>query len=134
MTSDPPAGSGLPASRRGAAVTLLKTVRNPIELARALYEDPIACPHAYLSGPDAERIAAEHGLEIVDNSYFDTKQRWREHEDGEKTVRASDAPPEYVGPKGTVGAVVMADGVVACATSTGGKTNKNGPYCLDDLR
>lgn len=34
-------------------------------------------------------------------------------------------------PHGTVGAVAVdADGMVACATSTGGKTNKNGEYSI----
>lgn len=64
---------GEPATRKGVAVTLLKRVKNPVLLAKALYLDPEACPHAFVSGPDAERIAEEKDLEMVDNHYFDTK-------------------------------------------------------------
>ena len=64
---------GVPATRRGTAVTLIKHVKNPILLARELYLDPEACPHAFVSDADAERIAKEKGLEMVDNHYFDTE-------------------------------------------------------------
>ena len=63
----------VPATRRGTAVTLIKHVKNPILLARELYLDPEACPHAFVSDADAERIAKEKGLEMVDNHYFDTE-------------------------------------------------------------
>lgn len=63
----------MPANRKGAAVTLLKTVKHPILLAKELYLDPVKCPHAFVSGQDAERIAKESGLDIVDEHYFDTE-------------------------------------------------------------
>lgn len=71
--SRPPKGTDLPVSRRSAAVTLVKTVKHPILLARELYLDLNSCPHAFLSGPDAERIARDKHLEIVDPHYFDTQ-------------------------------------------------------------
>lgn len=71
--SRPPAGSDLPANRKGAAVTLLKTIKHPILLAKELYLDPVQCPHAFVSGEDAERIAKKSGLELVDEHYFDTE-------------------------------------------------------------
>jgi L-asparaginase / beta-aspartyl-peptidase len=73
MTSSPPPASDHPPSRRGAAVTLIKHVRNPIVLAKKLYESPEKNPHVLLSGDDAERIAKELGLELVDEHWFDTK-------------------------------------------------------------
>jgi isoaspartyl peptidase/L-asparaginase-like protein (Ntn-hydrolase superfamily) len=69
----PPSSESLPRSRRGAAVTLIKHVRNPILLAKKLYESPEKNPHVLLSGNDAERLAKEFGLEIVDEHWFDTK-------------------------------------------------------------
>lgn len=71
--SQPPQNSSLPASRRGVAVTLIKHVKNPIRLARELYLDEQACPHPFVSGEDAERIAKEKQLEMVDVHYFDTE-------------------------------------------------------------
>lgn len=148
-TSRPPhdAGPNVRENRRGAAVALLAHVKNPVELAKALYLDPKACPHPFVSGSDAERIAADKGLEIVDNAYFHTEARWREHrrelglpEDPYPPEEDATAmPPRYTLPddvkspawlpKGTVGAVALdAHGVLACATSTGGMTNKNGKY------
>ena len=71
--SRPPSGSNIPSNRKGVGVTLLKTVKHPIVLAKELYLDPVACPHAFVSGEDAERIAKERGLDLVDEHYFDTK-------------------------------------------------------------
>ncbi|CAD6580637.1 MAG: hypothetical protein CYPHOPRED_001319 [Cyphobasidiales sp. Tagirdzhanova-0007] len=136
--SKPPDGVSLPVSRRGAAVTLLKHVKNPILLAKELYLDQDKCPHPFVSGADAERIAEEKGMELVDEKYFYTDGRWQEHRRGlglpdEALTSTSDGPPVYTGPldlpelsKGTVGAVALdANGMLAVATSTGGKTNKN---------
>ena len=71
--SKPPDGVSLPVSRRGAAVTLLKHVKNPILLAKELYLDQDKCPHPFVSGADAERIAEEKGMELVDEKYFYTE-------------------------------------------------------------
>jgi len=59
--------------RRGVGVTLLKHVRHPVLLAKELYLDPVACPHALVSGSDAERIAKDKGLELKDPKWFDTE-------------------------------------------------------------
>jgi beta-aspartyl-peptidase (threonine type) len=59
----------------------------------------------------AEKFAREHGLEIVDPSYFFTQKRW------DALVKAQK--------HGTVGAVALdRSGNLAAATSTGGMTNK----------
>lgn len=106
--SDPPKGHDLPSSRRGAGVTLLKHVKNPIKLARELYLDDKTCPHVFLSGPDAERIADEAGLDMVDEHYFDTKSAWEEHKRGldlGEKIGVYEATRKLGLPTGTVGAV-----------------------------
>lgn len=71
-------------SKRCASVFLLKHVKNPILLAKQLLEhdDKDAergTQHNCLSGPYAEKLAAKWGLDIVDQEYFFTEKRWRQH-------------------------------------------------------
>jgi len=100
------------------AVTGVRTVRNPIVLARLVME---RSPHVILAGEGAEEFARGHGLEPVGNSYFTTERRQRELElllDGRKA-----AGREAL--MGTVGAVALdSHGNLAAATSTGGMTGK----------
>ncbi|KAL2257697.1 hypothetical protein VTK26DRAFT_9299 [Humicola hyalothermophila] len=104
---------------------------------------PSAQGHTHLHGAAAEQLARRYGIELVPTSYFFTQRRWDEHirglereraaccdgkacpsEKGEGFVSASWSKDEYL-PQGTVGAVALdVDGVVCCATSTGGLTNK----------
>jgi L-asparaginase len=136
--------------KRGVGCMLLKTVKNPIKLAREMLirgEEPNGggCgAHNQLSGEALEQLAETWGVEIVNPSYFWTKERWDQHkrglqkgkrqqkfeesalEDLEDSLEgnASWDPNEYV-PQGTVGAVVLDSfGTIAVATSTGGLTNK----------
>lgn len=104
---------------RAGAVAAVAHVRNPIDLARAVMEK---LPHAMLAGHGAENFARELGLEIVDEEYFSTEQRWRalERVRATSTEALSDADRH-----GTVGAVALDEaGNLAAATSTGGNTNK----------
>lgn len=100
------------------AVTGVRTVRNPIVLARLVME---RSPHVMLAGEGAEEFAREQGLEPVPNSHFTTERRQRELElllEGKKA-----AGREAL--MGTVGAVALdPHGNVAAATSTGGMTGK----------
>ena len=100
------------------AVTGVRTVRNPIVLARLVME---RSPHVMLAGEGAEDFAREQGLEPVPNSHFTTERRQRELElllEGKKA-----AGREAL--MGTVGAVALdSHGNVAAATSTGGMTGK----------
>lgn len=139
-------------AKRGVGVTGLRRVRNPILLAKALLEHgdadlgatrlqldaahgrggldvPGAQGHTLIHGETAEALARRYGLEMVGEGYFFTQTRWDEH------VRALEREREGRGlgtwsleeylPQGTVGAVALdAEGVVCCATSTGGLTNK----------
>ena len=108
-------------SRSAGAVAGLRTVRNPIDLARRVMEDS---PHVMLIGEGAERFAAERGIERVDPDYFRTERRWQQLQDVRAREQAQAAlPPESR--YGTVGAVALdARGELAAATSTGGMVNK----------
>ena len=98
------------------AVAGLRTVRNPIRLARRIMDDT---RHIMLAGAGAEEYAESLGLERVDPSWFDTDHRRAELE----RYRQKPALLEQEG--STVGAVARdSDGRLAAATSTGGMTGK----------
>jgi beta-aspartyl-peptidase (threonine type) len=111
----------------GGAVAGVRTVRNPITLARRVMTET---RHVLLSGPGAEAFATEQGVDRVSNDSFSTKQRraeWEkvradEEKKQENAVRHEPAQPwQY----GTVGCVALdKDGNIAAGTSTGGLTNK----------
>ncbi|HSK79257.1 MAG TPA: isoaspartyl peptidase/L-asparaginase [Thermoanaerobaculia bacterium] len=97
------------------SVAGLKTVRNPISLARMVMEKS---PHVFMVGDGAERFADEMKVDRVENRWFDTDRRRAALEEALK--KESEAKP-----KGTVGAVALdVHGNLAAATSTGGMTNK----------
>lgn len=91
---------------------------------------PSAQGHTLVFGSAAESLARKYGLEFAPTSYFFTQTRWDEHirgleqEKAGKQHSATWSADEYL-PQGTTGAVALdSDGVVCCATSTGGLTNK----------
>jgi beta-aspartyl-peptidase (threonine type) len=95
------------------SVAALKTVKNPISLARLVKE---RSPHVFLVGEGAEAFATEMKVERVPNSYFDTPKRLQDLEEALK-----EEPKEH----GTVGCVALdTHGNLAAGTSTGGLTNK----------
>ncbi|CDO77696.1 hypothetical protein BN946_scf184969.g47 [Trametes cinnabarina] len=139
MLSRPPESHpSIPPTRRGVGVTLLTHARNPSKLARALYLSPAAAPHTMFSGAAAESLGADMGVELVDESYFFTEARWREHRRGLGLPEEPLPYPSHPGcegsdpgvpldqlPTGTVGAVALdTRGCIAAVTSTGGRTNK----------
>ncbi len=96
---------------RVGAVGAVRTVRNPILLAKALLETE---HHVFLVGEGAERFARTQGFPVTTREELMTErqyQRWRAaHTHGEP---------------GTVGAVALDEaGHLAAATSTGGIFNK----------
>ena len=108
------------------AVAGVTTVKNPIRLARRVMTDT---PHVLLAGTGAEKFAAEIGLELVENSYFDTPEtraRWEERRKRLLDKPQSSIQFEDVGAYlGTVGCVALdRQGNLAAATSTGGMTGK----------
>lgn len=111
-----------------AAVTIIK---NPISAARAVMEKT---KHVLLAGRGAEVFASKAGLDIVDPSYFWTERRWQqiqkvweqeaEQADDKKNAALDNDSAEQE-PWSTVGAVALdAEGNLAAATSTGGRSNK----------
>lgn len=63
-------------SRRAAAVTLVRETKNPILLAKALYESSNDNPHVLMAGRNAEEIGWKLGCEKVEKNYYWTKRRW----------------------------------------------------------
>lgn len=103
------------------AVGCVRRIKNPIDLARAVMEKS---PHVMLAGDGAENFARHLGLEIVDEKYFYTEQRWVALERVREAQAKSDALSDQ-DRHGTVGAVALDQaGNLAAATSTGGSTNK----------
>jgi L-asparaginase / beta-aspartyl-peptidase len=124
---------------QAGAVAGVTRVRNPISLARLVMEQS---PHVMMIGQGAETFGEQHGVEMVDPSWFFTEARWnslrRALEAEGRPVpprpprrprrrRADTAAPDTAGDRkfGTVGAVALdRHGNLAAATSTGGMTNK----------
>ena len=113
---------------KAGAVGSVQHVKNPITLARLVMEKS---PHVMLDCAGAETFAKANGLELVDQKYFFTQERWdalQKMKAAEKN-RASGAGKSFLitdqDRHGTVGAVALdKDGNLAAATSTGGTTNK----------
>ena len=92
--------------KRGCAVSLLKHVKNPVLLASAILrrgdedlekgaaDDLSAQGHVHLSGEDAEELASQWGLELREDRYFWTKERWQEHRRGLHHQCQGDKPDE----------------------------------------
>ena len=113
------------------AVAGVSNIRNPIIAARAVMEKS---GHVMLAGKGAEEFARLYGIELADQDYFFTQERWNalvtlreqdptrtELDHGSGTVPAEKRDEKF----GTVGAVALdISGHLAAATSTGGMTNK----------
>jgi L-asparaginase / beta-aspartyl-peptidase len=133
------------------AVAGLRHVKNPITLARAVMEKS---PHVMMVGDGAEKFAREMNIELVDEKYFWTQERWdslqriiKEEKEKEQRKKEKGKSQNYENQKsktgeryaemmtetqklaenkfGTVGAVALdSNGNLAAGTSTGGMTNK----------
>lgn len=102
---------------RCGAVAAVRTVKNPISLARKVME---GSKHVLFVADGAERFAAETGVERVDHQYFWTEKRWKEWLQRQSQPQAPDPAP-----KGTVGVVALdRHGNLAAGTSTGGLADK----------
>ena len=113
-------GQGL----KAGAVSLIKTVKNPVQLARLVMEKT---DHVFLAGEGAERFAREMQMESMPKDYFYTEQRYQQLLLARSSERVIlDHADELKDKKyGTVGAVALdLQGHLAAATSTGGMTNK----------
>ncbi|MBL8727312.1 MAG: isoaspartyl peptidase/L-asparaginase [Planctomycetes bacterium] len=100
------------------AVAGVKTVKNPVSLARLVMQ---RTRHVLLMGDGAEQFATAMGVERVPNEWFTTPARRRMLDEvlqeRERKVPGADS--------GTVGCVALdRQGRLAAATSTGGLTGK----------
>lgn len=99
-----------------AAVGLRRT-KNPVRLAKSMLSSSGLC---LLTGSAADDLAANNGLEMVENSYFTTPKR-KSYRDA--IVARVEAAAES---HGTVGAAALdVYGNIAAANSTGGTMFKN---------
>ncbi len=109
------------ATRKAGAVAGMRTVKNPVLLARAVMDKS---EHVMLVGDGAEAFGHSVGATFVDPSYFRTDERWQQLQEA-KAKDAAHAAAEPTAHFGTVGAVALdSHGHIAAATSTGGMTNK----------
>jgi len=114
---------------KAGAVTGVRNIRNPIELANEVLNNS---NHVFLSGKGAIDFAIKQGIKLEPDDYFFSRFRFEQW----KQIRESD---EYsldhthqdltelmrIKKFGTVGAVACdTSGNIAAATSTGGMTNK----------
>lgn len=106
-------------TRNSGALTGVKTVKNPILLARTIMEESY---HVMMAQEGAETFAKEHDLELVDNEYFITERRRSSSGDGAAHPEAGDSKADKFGTVGTV--ALDQDGNLAAGTSTGGISNK----------
>jgi beta-aspartyl-peptidase (threonine type) len=119
-------------NRQAGAVSGVKKIENPINLARLVMDESV---HVMLSGEGAEQFAYHHGIKLVENEIFDTKHRFQSLlKAKEKMKKAKKENISYQAAHsaldveykvGTVGAVALdSNGNIAAGTSTGGMTNK----------
>lgn len=119
---------------KAGAIAGVKTVKNPISLARLVMQNT---RHILLSGDGAEEFATKMNVERVPNTYFDTEYRYKALQEvlaeqkkqslllphaGESVQPPAEYQDSY---RGTVGCVALdRNGDLAVATSTGGLTAK----------
>ncbi|MBI1255313.1 MAG: isoaspartyl peptidase/L-asparaginase [Hyphomonas sp.] len=103
--------------RNAGAVAGVMRVKNPIKAARAVMDKS---EHVMFAGTGADAFAETQGLDMVDNTHFDTEWR-RQALERVLEDRARTAADRH----GTVGAVAIdTNGNLAAATTTGGMTAK----------
>jgi beta-aspartyl-peptidase (threonine type) len=119
-------------TRQAGTITGVKTVKNPISLARLVMEKS---KHVMFAGAGAEAFADKMGVERVNQDYFYNERRFKawkralqEENAGERSSALPPKDPAIFFDEhkyGTVGCVVLdKDGQLVAGTSTGGLTNK----------
>ncbi len=106
------------------AVTGIRHIKNPIELARDVM---LKSDHVLLMGEGAEEFAFTLGYEYTEQDYFFTERRYDQLQSMKEKGLFALSESKYPDDKkfGTVGAVALdQQGNLAAATSTGGVTNK----------
>ncbi|WP_454781956.1 isoaspartyl peptidase/L-asparaginase family protein [Legionella sp. WA2022007384] len=101
------------------AVSMVRSVKNPIRLARLVMEET---RHVFLSGYGALELAKKYGMEMEAESYFTTPYQYEVYEKLNKIETMEEIQNKRM--KGTVGAVALdLQGNLAAGTSTGGTSN-----------
>jgi beta-aspartyl-peptidase (threonine type) len=108
------------------AIGAVETVRNPIRVARVVMEE---CRQVYFVGEGAERFAAKHGFQRIDNARLVTSRERLRYEEARELAGTGAAIDAWDGGRAiaqdTVGAVALdVHGNLAAGTSTGGTTYK----------
>ena len=109
------------------AVAGVRTLRNPVQLARTVMDSKFVL----LSGEGAEQFARAHGFEAMPPGYFHTEHRLAQLHRLQNEASAAmqmdhAAPLDETRKFGTVGAVALdSAGHLASAVSTGGMSNKH---------
>ena len=113
---------------KAGAIGSVQHIKSPISLARLVMEKS---PHVMLGCAGAEAFAKANGIELVDQKYFFTQDRWdalQKIKAAEKHRASGEGTSFLITEQdrhGTVGAVALdRNGNLAAATSTGGTTNK----------
>jgi L-asparaginase / beta-aspartyl-peptidase len=102
------------------AVAVVRTVKNPISLARLVMTKT---RHVLLIGDGAEQFADEMKVTRVVNEWFDTNKQLEKLKQAQEREKARQ--PDTTKKMGTVGCVALdQQGNLAAGTSTGGITNK----------
>ena len=108
-------------SLRAGAVACVKTIKNPILVARRVCDDT---PHVLLCGPGADAYARECGIAAWPNERL-IVPRQRARFDELHALALRDGPDSVRRGMGTIGAVAVdAKGRLAACTSTGGTPYK----------
>jgi L-asparaginase / beta-aspartyl-peptidase len=101
---------------RAGAAAALQRIKNPIRLARKIYE---TCPHMMLVADGAERWAKANGISLCDNKELISPAEWNAWQLCKKETHAAEHHRGH--DQGTVGAVAIdSNGALFAATSTGG--------------
>lgn len=114
---------------RAGSVASIKNIKNPIKLARKIFEQS---EHVMLSGEGARNFARQFNLETASDEYFLTAARVEQWEKAHRHQLSGldhdnyDSITAYQDDKyGTIGAIARDHkGNLAAATSTGGIVNK----------
>jgi beta-aspartyl-peptidase (threonine type) len=115
------------------AVAGVRHIKNPISAAKMVMSKSKSI---FLYGQGAEDFVVEHGMDLVDTSYFFTEMRWEQlqkvkkededemkldHDSGDEEKKDKNKEDKF----GTVGCVALDQaGNLAAGTSTGGLVNK----------
>ena len=112
------------ATLRAGGVGCVEHIRNPIRAARKVLSES---PHVYFVGEGAERFAAEHGIELIDNKELVLPREIERLKKAGPKQKIGEPDPTFSATSShdTIGAVACdRNGNIAAATSTGGTLNK----------